>query len=360
LKKILFVIPYLHLGGAETQFRNLINGLAQDDQFKIDVFVLSQISFENKSKLHDHVNLKSIGLNFNKSYSNRYIRNFWYIINYLWVSLYLICNFFRVKRYDTIISYRLLMAPLIPVFKICSKKVVFSERTASQEILNKKWMAFLFNYSNYITCNSLVTKDYLELIGVRDVKVIFNGINYKKILPVKNNIVFKRAAVIARIHPLKNQLIVLKALKKIEGIIISFVGEITDKQYMTTLEQYIKFNNLSDKVEFINFTDDILEHYQKADFVILPSLEEGMSNVILESLLHHRFIISSNIPANKIINKNRGGVFEVLDENSLIFEINKLKKINKSDYINLLEQNSIFIKNQFSLDSMVNNYKKLI
>ena len=92
--------------------------------------------------------------------------------------IYLIFNFLKVKRYDTIISYRLLLAPLIPVFKIFGKKVVFSERTASKEILNKQWMAFLFNYSNFITCNSLITKEYLELIGVRNVKVIFNiGLN---------------------------------------------------------------------------------------------------------------------------------------------------------------------------------------
>lgn len=359
-KRILFFMPYLYLGGAETQFRNLINGIAQLPNYKIEVIVLGSISKHQIKSMHPSINLRTIGLGFRTAYDTKLQRNFSYIINYIWSYFFMLLLYASRGKYDVSISYRLLLTPLIPLFKVCSKKVIFSERTASQEILNKKEMAFFYKMANHITCNSPITQEYLKKIGVNGVKIIYNGIDFNQIIPPKLGNEFKHAYVIARIHPLKNQMVVLEAVKNMKNIKVSFIGENTDDNYKNLIIRYITENNITHQVEFIDYAGDILYHYKKADFIILPSLEEGMSNVILESLLHHRHIIASNIPANKIILNGKGRLFDPSDANSLTKEIENLIFSNRKNGIESLQRNSTYIQSHFSVSKMIDNYKNLI
>lgn len=86
MKSIMFLVPYLFLGGAETQFRNLIKGLAKKN-YQITVFVLLK---EEKNFLEnfDNVQIKFIGFKFNKKYKNNFLKLVSYLFNYLYVSLF--------------------------------------------------------------------------------------------------------------------------------------------------------------------------------------------------------------------------------------------------------------------------------
>lgn len=359
MKNILFVVPYISLGGAEKQFRHLINGLSEKyADLEITVLSLNKATVEERNLLNNNVKLITLNISLPKQIHRKKILT--YFLIYLNVYFFLLKYRLFYGKFDVVLSYRQALSPLIPIFKFSGKKIVFSERTASNNLIKHKWMSWFFNLSNNITCNSQITAQYLETIGVRNVKIIYNGINSEKILELKEDFTFREVAVIARIHPEKNQIVVLEGLKKIKDLKVTFIGECVDENYYNFLIHYARENRLSDRIQFIPYTTNVIDYYEKSDFLILPSFEEGMSNVILESMLHHKYIIASDIPANKIIIGNNGGLFDPKSSFSLVQEIEKVKAMNDSNLKLILKNNSSIIQSQFSIEKMIEEYANLI
>ena len=50
------------------------------------------------------------------------------------------------------------------------------------------------------------------------------------------------------------------------------------------MKNYLTNSSLKDNVEFVGYTSNVKEYLQKSDIFIFPSLGEGMSNAIIESL----------------------------------------------------------------------------
>ncbi|ADO76495.1 glycosyltransferase [Halanaerobium praevalens] len=358
MKSIMFLVPYLFLGGAETQFRNLIKGLAKKN-YQITVFVLLK---EEKNFLEnfDNVQIKFIGFKFNKKYKNNFLKLVSYLFNYLYVSLFFLFHFL-FNKYDLVISYSMILTPFIPILKLFNKKLIYSVRTASDKLYNRKYLSFLYNIADIITCNSPTTEEILKDLGVNNVKTILNGVNFndKSNVSIKKNKNIEDIYIIARIHPIKNQLVALKALKAMKNRKIFLVGSVTDTKYYNQLLEYINKNNLKDRVFFEGFVKNISEVYRKADLIILPSYEEGLPNVILESFLYKRYCIASNISANKFILSGRGGLFNPDNYKELVEEIINFENKTKNEKKNILLENHYFLKNKFSIKRLVNEYESL-
>ena len=62
------------------------------------------------------------------------------------------------------------------------------------------------------------------------------------------------------------------------------------------LLRYIHENKLSNLVQIINFQNNPFNLIKSSDVFILTSLYEGLPNVLLESQVLKKFIISSNCP----------------------------------------------------------------
>ena len=91
------------------------------------------------------------------------------------------------------------------------------------------------------------------------------------------------------------------------------VGRGTEKE---NLIKYILKNNLSKQVQLINFQNNPFNLIKSSDVFILSSLYEGLPNVLLESQVLKKFIISSNCPTGPreiLLNGKAGSLFEVGD-----------------------------------------------
>ena len=80
--------------------------------------------------------------------------------------------------------------------------------------------------------------------------------------------------------------------------------------------KYIFKNNLSKQVQLINFQNNPFNLIRSSDIFILSSLYEGLPNVLLESQVLKKFIISSNCPTGPreiLLNGKAGFLFEVGD-----------------------------------------------
>lgn len=147
----------------------------------------------------------------------------------------------------------------------------------------------------------------------RDIGVIRNGIDTDEFFPVPREYssdasVPFRVLAIARLTPRKGLRSLLEAmllLKRKEQRIVS-LDIAGDGHERESLEAFVRAHELSDRVRFVGRVPhgDIVSLYHRAHVYILPSLNEGMSNNVLEAL-------ACGLP---IITTDTGGTRELVED----------------------------------------------
>jgi len=183
-------------------------------------------------------------------------------------------------------------------------------------------------------------------------KIIVNSLDFKKKLNIIN---------VGRYTDQKDQLTLLKAANRIKDKIkfnLLIVGRGVEKK---NLIKYIHENNLSRQVKLINFQNNPFNLIKSSDIFILSSLYEGLPNVLLESQVLKKFIISSNCPTGPreiLLNGKAGFLFNVGDYkklSNLILDYSKNKKL-------LSKKILVGYKNlsRFDYKKNLDNYLKII
>ena len=166
---------------------------------------------------------------------------------------------------------------------------------------------------------------------------------------------------IGRFTNQKDQLTLLKAVNRIKDKIrfnLLIVGRGVEKE---NLLRYIHENKLSNLVQIINFQKNPFNLIKSSDVFILTSLYEGLPNVLLETQVLKKFIISSNCPTGPreiLLNGKAGFLFDVRDYkklSKLILDYSKNKK-SLSKKIKIGYQNL----KRFDFEANLNNYLKTI
>lgn len=357
--EIIVLMPAFYHGGAEKQFRQLMYQLAQNG-FKVTLWSLEKLTDETqKSLTENQIKFKEFRFDFFK-YQQSIFKNAAYLYYYLKLAWLFVFNLLKTEA-NVILSYGMILAPFIPLFKLFRLKVIFSCRTATAILFQRKYLKWHYNCAGYITTNSNITRKYLGQIGVQAEKIIVinNGIelNGKPKFEVRKPI--RNIYLIGRVHPIKNHLYVLESLKDYDWLIV-FVGVIANERYYIKLLRYIETNKLKNKVRFLNFVEDIEGVYHEADVVILPSKEEGSSNVILECFKYGKICIASNIETNSELLNNRGFLIDINDSQSLNEALETIAKAPDSELGALISNNYEFLLKNYSVEQNLNNYKDLI
>mgnify|MGYP001362826236 FL=1 len=127
------------------------------------------------------------------------------------------------------------------------------------------------------------------------------------------------------------------------------------------LLNYIHENKLSKLVQLIDYRNNPFNLINSSDIFILTSLYEGLPNVLLESQVLKKFIISSDCPTGPreiLLNGKAGFLFEVGDYkrlSNLILDYSKNKKL-LSKKIKIGYQNL----KRFDSETNLKNYLKII
>lgn len=148
--------------------------------------------------------------------------------------------------------------------------------------------------------------------------VIPNGVNTEKFKPGKNKSDKFQVLTVARLTERKRIQDLIKAMKSTEDIELKIVGE---GEMESELKEKTADLGIEDKVEFKGYIphEELPQLYSKADVFVLPSLNEGMSNAVLEAM-------SSGLP---IITTDTGGTDELLHGNGEIVPKESPKSIQK-------------------------------
>lgn len=361
MKKLLIIMPELYYGGAEKQFRYLIDGLGKYNNIQLSVCI--EHSYNAK--------LKASGDVFEKEHSN---------INFIHMDgldakngklyklksailLYLKLNKKLNKIVpDIILGYGPLFSAIIPLLKKKNRKIVLGERCDGKysDILTKQTT----KKADMVIANSRAATEYMRNNQYENVYCITNGIDLKSI-DSKEKLFDKSKLLIfmpARVSDIKNQKQVIEAIKLIKDFTSSviFAGEIQDKVYYEECKKLINKYNLNDNVKFIGVVDNVGDYYNKCDLVMLPSKFEGTPNVILEGFAYKRICITSDIIMNKDVIRNENLMFP-LDSPSKMAEVIKYVHdlpVEKKNEI--VKQNYKYVSENYSVDKMVKSYIKLL
>jgi glycosyltransferase involved in cell wall biosynthesis len=170
----------------------------------------------------------------------------------------------------------------------------------------------LKKYSDVLICISEATKHALYCNGIAPLDKLFvvhNSININKLLsnlkPIEN---FKSTFNI--IHsggflPSKGQLVSLEAAKIMRekninfhlylcGIIYPGIGD-KSRKYFEKLKDYVKVNNLSNFVSFVEGESNIISYILNSDIMFFPSSTEGLPRSVIEAMALGKPVVANAV-----------------------------------------------------------------
>lgn len=302
------------------------------------------------------------------------VERFWNIIK-----LFKIISFLRKEKFDILHSY-LFHANIIG--RICGKlagiPIIISSIRVCEKRRSHLWLDRITNRMvNLEICVSKEVKNFtIEKAGISEHKleVAENGITdiffdavtscknkkeeIKGKLGLDNSLI---VGTIARSSEQKGIEYLLHAVKRIikqfPDITFIIAGE---GLWMKKLGDLSIGLGISDKVKFLGFTDDIPEILSVMDIFVLPSLWEGMPNVVLEAMAAGKPVIATDTGGSKdIIDSNINGVLvEPGNSEALAEAILKLLG-NPEQRQRLGESARETVKERFPIDKMVSKTEQI-
>lgn len=216
------------------------------------------------------------------------------------------------------------------------KEVQHRQRQLEQGYEWGKILGFLFGSRKVIEdASAIITLSKEEYASAHakygeKVHYLANGVDIQKFSNTREAEGFKKRYSIAqdarmllcsaRIDTQKNQLLLLEVFaqlqKRFSSLHLVCLGAVSDKEYFVQLQNYIQDNDLGTTVSFVQDLtpkDQLLvDAYNEAEILVLPSRHEPFGMVVLEAWSAHTPVVASHT----------GGIGRIIshNENGLMFE----------------------------------------
>ena len=242
----------------------------------------------------------------------------------------------------------------------------------TKSFLDKKrrldYFKILIALSNKIVCASYFLKRQFKDINCSEIKVIYNGVEIKKLdsrMPKNNNYAI---GMIAHLIPQKKHIdfiraaeIVLKELPQTKFYIIGSPYYSKESiNYARLLKKIVKRKKLRKHIIFTGFINNPNKVILSLNATVMPSIDEGSSNAIIESLALGKPVIASRSGGNpELIADNING-FLVKPRNYIGLAnsiIKILKNPKRAKTMGL--KGRVVAKKLFDINKTVKVYQKL-
>jgi len=308
--KIMYVITDLHTGGAELQMATLVGHLKDRSQ-SCHVFTLL-----SDGSLRDHLGELAVPVYSGGLKKRDLLRAPWKII-YAQMKLVRVVQKQRPSVVHAFLPLATFMGALAG--RIARVPLIISSRRAlgkhqERHILLRPFDLLANRLSHCVTVNSkAVWEDTIhrDHIDPKKMALIYNGVDsltFESAQPFRGETRKKLGIkprerviiVIANLILYKGHSDLLKAarkvLKHIPKALFLLVGE--DRGIGGNLKRISIDFGIASKVRFLGLRDDIPQLLAVSDISVLPSHEEGFSNVILESMAAALPIVATNVGGN--------------------------------------------------------------
>ena len=201
------------------------------------------------------------------------------------------------------------------------KKIVYRRGTAIP--INNTWLNRIIyrKLATSVIANSKETKRCIlanneNLIPGEKIKIIYNGVdlNFYNLNNKIENLYKKNGEEIiignaGRLSAEKGQMYLVEIARKLQDkglrfkILIAGIGRLKAK-----LVKYANELEVSDKIEFLGFVDDMKKFHKSIDIFCLTSLWEGFGYVLIEAMAFEKPVVAFNINSSaEIIDNNQSG-----------------------------------------------------
>lgn len=362
--RLLFIVPTLMPGGTEKQISLLARGLAANKKYYTEIVSLYKKGRIESEFSETNIKVSCIGMKniydlfgalrligFIKRGKFDIVHNFLFDANF-WGG---IAGFFSGKK--IIVSSR----RDIDVWK--RRKHIILERIGNL-------------FSKKVIVNAHAIKDFVirqERLNPDKIEVIYNGIEIDKFSNDKDKAYYKKeilgfqenvriVTMIGTLSVKKSQTDFLKAAQKVlqihnSNVKFLIVGAGPLEVYLKQLTYNL---GIADYVFFSGFRDDISSILAATDIFVLPSLFEGLPNVILEAM-------ASGLP---VVATDVGGIPEVVENGKSGILIKPKDYPGLADTIlDLLEKEDLritmgrrgreIVEEKFNFERMLRDYDNL-
>lgn len=354
-ENLIFFNPSIEGGGVTKNLFALVNDLVKK---KFNIFFCTYYKYiKNKSFIKIY--------KFNKNI--KIIYPFLNILEnsrvYKIITCFIKITFYNFKNKNIIISFQANIFAIIAA-KITGSKIIIRCNTSPDKyiknFISKKIFYYFYSRADGIIVTSKSFKDkflkffnldcYIhkqilnkeEIVRKSKKKIVFDFFKNKKTLKLIS---------VGRLVDQKNQITLLKSIKKIikyRPVELLLIGSGKDEK---KIRQFIYSNNLTDYIKIINFTPNPFPYIKLSDVFILTSKYEGNPNILLETAILKKLIISTdcNVGPREILQNGKGGFLVKVGDYDNIFKI--LLKLN-------LKSKSIITKIKSSYLYVCQNFKK--
>lgn len=350
MKKIAFFIPSLNIGGIERVFVSYANYLKDFYNVYFVVIKREGILLNNLSP-----NINIIELNCKQ----------------LRFSFFKLCKVLHKEKFDYIITgteVTNILAFVANKFSGSSSKLITSQHNyndiESYSFLYKYIIPYIHNNAYYTFAVSKGIKKFLISLGVNKdkIKVIYNPIDCDLINEISCNktvdLPNKYIIFVGRVYPIKNIPLLIKSFVRFHKIrpdyklIILGDGESTD-----SYKNLCKELDIENEVIWKGQVSNPYPYIKNAELLVVSSLVESLSNVVLEALSVGTTVVSTPCkgPEEILSNSQYGYIAKKnnnVDEltNSILFAIDN--KIEKNKLINYSKKFDIKVSSELLMNIM--------
>jgi glycosyltransferase involved in cell wall biosynthesis len=326
MKILMLNSEYPPLGGGQGNAnQNLYEEFKKYNALTIDVITAS----DNKKRVETS-NLGEIYfLNIGKQGKNLHFQSIKDLIFYSIQALLLAFKLHKEKKYDLIVAWAGVPAGFLVYVLSAIKKVpyivllrgsdvpFYEERWKYLDKLIFSWLSpIIWKNAKFVIVNSKKLKKLALLSSPKQrFYLIHNGINTKKFEHKSYRFSNKvKVLAVGRFVKRKGFIYLIEALKGLKNISLTFVGE-------GPLLEQLKHQSHDLEVTFLGNIrhDKMASVYKDYDIFVLPSLNEGMSNAVLEAMACGLPLILTDV----------GGSFELINGNGFIIPTKDSKAIRK-------------------------------
>lgn len=186
-------------------------------------------------------------------------------------------------------------------------------------------VSFVWKHSAAVVANSKGLRDLALTVSPKQpLEVIGNGVDTKRFAPDSthrpaNEFIVTPGA--SRVTSRKGLKYLVEAIQELAPrfpqLRLKIMGD-SDGNERAMLEALVREGNISDRVEFIGRVprEETTRYYQEASLFVLPSLNEGMSNAMLEALACGLPIIMTPTGgAEELIQEGKNGIIVPFESN---------------------------------------------
>ena len=348
MRKVLYIIPSLELGGAEMLLINHLNKL------NLKIYKPTLLIVGDKVSLVSQINkdIDVIKINASKS-------------NYLFKlpKIFLTVNSLK----PDVIHSHLFMANILSRFVgIFTNAIVINHFHGLSRWLSKPKLIFdkitqpLMDFGIVVSDKSYTLRLHREKINPTKLKLIYNFINQ-----FPENLKYKEftgetliLGMACRLIPLKNIPSVIKLVQYLNesglSVNLEIAGSGPEKDRISKL---IKELDLSKNVKLLGFQSDLKAFYKRINIYVISSETEDLPLSLAEAMSYGCAIISSDVGGIKcVLDQGEGLVVNRVDDNS--FET-ILNYINNLDFELVYSKNRKLSKSLFHFSTYSSNMENL-